>query len=368
MPSTIFEFFSAGVLAPHAICLLWRKDLIAIHGASDLLIALSYFAIPALIVKGARFRPDLIDKRVAVLFALFITACGISHLAGLLTLWFPYYGWQALIKLLTALISMVTVYQLWRLWPDLMALPSGEQLASAKAELLAQEKVVDVVEETNTKLQEFAYLAAHDLKAPLNTLRMITELMDPDDSRAEMEQNIVDLSAQARRMQRLIDDLLDYSKIGSTERCAEIVDTAAFFDDVLGLVSIPDGFTVSHDSDQPQLSFVKAETELILRNLISNSIEHHDQPEGTVHIALCSDQHQLSITVEDDGPGIPDKHKPLIFKQFYRIKGNKKSGSGMGLAAVARTVDIAKGAMSVDDRPGGGAVFRINLPNPEPAK
>jgi signal transduction histidine kinase len=367
MVSTVTDFFSAGVLAPHAICLLWRKDLIAVHGISDLLIALSYFAIPILILKGADFRPDLVNKRVAVLFALFITACGVSHLAGLLTLWFPYYGWQALVKLLTAIISLVTVYHLWRLWPGLMELPSSEQLAIAKADLIAQEKILGVAEETNTKLQEFAHLAAHDLSAPLNTLRVITELMDPADSEAEMRENIDDLNSQAQRMQRLIDDLLHYSKIGSTARDAELVDVASLIENVLGIIAVPEHFVVTCESDTPQILMVREEVEMILRNLISNSIKHHQGEKGKIHIVVGSSEQQITVSVADDGPGIPDKHKPLIFRQFYRIAGNKNKGSGMGLAAVARAVEVAKGTVSVQDRPSGGAVFSITLPTPDVA-
>ncbi len=364
MLSGITEFFSAGVLAPHAICLLWRKDLIAIHGVSDLLIALSYFAIPLLIVKGTRLRPDLIDRRVATLFAMFIMACGISHLAGLLTLWFPYYGWQALVKLLTAGVSMITVYNLWRLWPDLMRLPSSEQLASAKAELIAQEKIVELTEQSNAKLQEFAYTAAHDLRAPLNTLSVIIDLMEPDLPPSEIQDNTADMSSQINRMQTLIDDLLNYATIGTGEQQSEVVDVATVIADVLEVIDVPPAFDIHHETDSTELRVVRPEFELILRNVIKNAIIHHDQTSGTVEIRISHSNNQLIINIADDGPGIPDEHKQKIFNMFYRIKGvTKNAGSWMGLAAVARAVDSTGGTIQVLDRPDTkGALFRITLP------
>jgi signal transduction histidine kinase len=362
--SSISEFFSAGVLAPHAICLLWRKDLIAIHGFSDLLIALSYFAIPALIVKGTRLRPDLIDKRVATLFALFIMACGISHLGGLLTLWFPYYGWQALIKLMTAIISVITVYQLWRLWPDLMSLPSDDELTTVKTELIAQEKAVEIVEQSNNKLYEFAHLAAHDLRAPLSTLGMIVELMEPTDSEKETKQNIADMSTQVHRMQNLIDDLLHYATIGTSERQATEINISALINDVLDIIDVPESFVVRHECNQPHIVAVREELELILRNLISNAVRHHDQQTGNILIQIQCENQQLIIAVEDDGPGIPDDHKPKVLNRFYRINGNKGTGTGMGLAAVARAVESAGGSIAVTDSEHRGAAFNVTLPAP----
>ncbi len=127
---------------PHAVCLLWRPDLLIMHGVSDLLIATAYFTIPILIVKAVRARPDLMNGKVAWMFAAFIMACGLSHAAGLLTLWYPAYGFQGMIKVGTAGISVYTAIQLVRLLPDFIAMPSTAQYAESKAELISQGGII----------------------------------------------------------------------------------------------------------------------------------------------------------------------------------------------------------------------------------
>jgi hypothetical protein len=86
--------------------MLWRPDLVWIHAFSDLLIAVAYFSIPLALTEFVRRRRDLRFKWIFWMFAGFITACGLTHVAGLVTLWQPYYGAQGLIKAGTALISL----------------------------------------------------------------------------------------------------------------------------------------------------------------------------------------------------------------------------------------------------------------------
>lgn len=131
--------FGAASFVPHGVCLLWRPDLVALHAVSDVLIAAAYFAIPAAIWTFVKLRTDLRPehRRVAVLFSAFIMWCGMTHVAGLVTLWQPFYGAQALIKAATASVSVVTAFAVWPLLPKLLSLPSPSQLQAANARLTA---------------------------------------------------------------------------------------------------------------------------------------------------------------------------------------------------------------------------------------
>jgi PAS domain S-box-containing protein len=120
---------------PHGYCLLWRPDLVWVHAVSDLLIALAYFSIPLALVDFVRRRQDLQFKWIFWMFAAFITACGLTHVAGLVTLWQPYYGAQGLIKAWTALVSVGTAIAIWPLIPKAVALPSPIQLEAANDQL-----------------------------------------------------------------------------------------------------------------------------------------------------------------------------------------------------------------------------------------
>jgi PAS domain S-box-containing protein len=140
MEPILAYLFGAASFLPHGYCLLWRPDLVAMHVIGDGLTALAYFLIPGSILWFLHRRRDLepAHYRMAALFVAFILACALSHLAGLLTLWFPYYGLQGLIKVATALISLTTAAFIWRLMPSLLALPSPRELAVANGRLLAE--------------------------------------------------------------------------------------------------------------------------------------------------------------------------------------------------------------------------------------
>jgi len=132
--------FETARFIPHGVCLLWRPDLVALHVVSDAVIAASYFAIPIAIFVFARKRFDLEPehRRMALLFVAFITACGLTHVAGIVTLWWPLYGLQGLIKGLTAVISVLTAAALPMLVPRLLSLPSSKVLQAANDSLATE--------------------------------------------------------------------------------------------------------------------------------------------------------------------------------------------------------------------------------------
>ena len=140
MTAVLQWLFGTARFVPHGVCLLWRPDLVAIHAISDTLIALSYFAIPGAIWWFVKQRPDLAaeHRRIAILFAIFITACGLTHVAGVVTLWQPFYGAQALLKAVTAVVSLATALALPGLAPKLLSIPSAQALRTANDELQAE--------------------------------------------------------------------------------------------------------------------------------------------------------------------------------------------------------------------------------------
>jgi two-component sensor histidine kinase len=145
--------FGAASFIPHGVCLAWRPDLVAIHAISDLTVAAAYFAIPAVIATFVARRGDLTQghQRIAWLFAAFITLCGLTHVAGLVTLWAPFYGLQALVKAATAVVSVFTAVAVLPLLPQLIALPSPTAL---KAEVEARERAVAELEATRASLEQ----------------------------------------------------------------------------------------------------------------------------------------------------------------------------------------------------------------------
>lgn len=127
--SAIGEFLAASNLLPHGHCLFWRPDLLLLHVISDALIALAYFSIPLALIELLRRRKDLVFNQVFLLFAAFITACGLTHIFNLADIWFALYPLSGLMKAFTAFISLVTAVACWKLLPAVVALPSPKQLS-----------------------------------------------------------------------------------------------------------------------------------------------------------------------------------------------------------------------------------------------
>ena len=131
--------FDPSGLTPHGFCLLWQPWLIWLHAGSDTAISLAYFSIPLALAIFASRRRDLVFRPLFWLFTAFILLCGTGHAFNVLTLWYPAYGAEAVVKLLNAAVSVVTAVALWRLLPQALALASPGQLRDANEALRQSE-------------------------------------------------------------------------------------------------------------------------------------------------------------------------------------------------------------------------------------
>ncbi|PZQ63783.1 MAG: hypothetical protein DI570_07825 [Phenylobacterium zucineum] len=127
-------FFETQALSPHGICLLWRPELIWTHAISDALIGLAYFSIPLALGVFLYHRRDVRFSWAVWMFVAFIMLCGVTHFLMIWTLWKPDYGIEALVKAMTAAVSVVTAIALWPLLPKAIALPSTAKLEASLAE------------------------------------------------------------------------------------------------------------------------------------------------------------------------------------------------------------------------------------------
>lgn len=131
----MLDSLSSMTLIPHGYCLSWQPELIAALVIGNVLIALAYFTIPLVILKFIRLRPDIDFKNLHWLFAGFIVTCGVTHLLHVVELWYPVYYLEAVMDILTALISVIAAVVLWRLLPVIVGLPSSNALRAANEEL-----------------------------------------------------------------------------------------------------------------------------------------------------------------------------------------------------------------------------------------
>lgn len=122
----------------HGYCLLWQPWLVTLWAGSDLLIFISYMAIPLALLSVLRKRPDLKHRGLIALFAGFILLCGLTHALSIVTLWYPIYPFVGAVKLATGLVSAATAISLFRLVPALVAIPSPQKLNEVIGQLQAE--------------------------------------------------------------------------------------------------------------------------------------------------------------------------------------------------------------------------------------
>ncbi|MGZ8952896.1 MAG: hypothetical protein ACXW01_14760, partial [Methylobacter sp.] len=125
---SLIDLFGLKDLIPHGYCLSWSPVLLWLNVVSDLLITLSYYSIPLMLVYFIRRRKDLPYAGLAVMFACFIVACGTTHLLSAVTIWIPLYWLDGLLKGFTAIISVATAVLMLRVIPGALSVPSAAQL------------------------------------------------------------------------------------------------------------------------------------------------------------------------------------------------------------------------------------------------
>ena len=220
-----------------------------------------------------------------------------------------------------------------------------------RAQSVAEEKATELAR-SNTELEKFAYVASHDLKAPLRAIDNLSQWIEEDLADAltgESRENMGLLRGRVHRLESLLDDLLAYSRAGrkGTE-CVHV----CIKDLVEGIVSeldIPPGLAINVTADVPECETPRGPLEQIFRNLIGNAVKHHDRAEGTISVCVEDVGAHYEISVSDDGPGIPPDLQEKAFEMFQTLRPRDEvEGSGIGLAVVRKLVEWQGGRITID--------------------
>jgi len=230
----------------------------------------------------------------------------------------------------------------------------------------------EILEETNRELNQFAYVASHDLKEPLRTLRTFTGYLLKDIENKKWERVAQDaqyLEEAAQRMTLLVNDLLELTRITNVTCQMECVSS----DDVLDLVQ--KNLKAQIDEDDCFIEVLGTPLKLlgnknqlcqVLQNLISNAIKYHspnDRPTVKIVFEPSDDPHFGLIHVIDTGIGIADEHCSIIFLAFKKLhSANEYPGTGIGLAIVKKIVDMHGGTLKIQSALGKGSTFSLRLP------
>ncbi len=222
------------------------------------------------------------------------------------------------------------------------------------------ERHVRELERSNRELDDFAYVTSHDLKSPLRDVRNLVSWI-VEDAREHLppasSRHLALLDDRVARMERLLDDLLEYSRVGRALEVAREFTLREVFDEVVALQLPPEGFTVTLESTAPPLFTPRAPLAKVLRNLVGNALKHHDHAAGSIVVRAALVGERVAIRVTDDGPGIPEEFHERVFRMFHTLRSRDEvEGSGVGLAIVKKTVELFGGAVHVESEGRGTTV------------
>lgn len=401
----------------HGHCYLWRSDLVLLHSISDTLIAGSYFTIPLALYVLVYKRKDLEYQWMFVLFAVFIFSCGLTHLVAVYNIWNGAYYVSGILKALTAAVSMLTAALIWPLIPKALALPRPMELQAANEQLqgeiarrslseshlervrielerrvdelthtkerleqeierrrtleLQEREKTEALRRSNEDLEQFAFIASHDLREPLRKLMAFTQLLMTGkygQFNEKGDQFVRYIREAAERMDALLNSLLNYSRISSRPEDDEDIHLGQVVAEAckdLQLRIEESGASVQVD----ELCHVHGnavQLRQLMQNLLGNALKYRAPnvpPVIHIHSDVESQSGRCKVFVADNGIGFDMIYSEQIFDVFKRLHGRGEyEGTGMGLAICRKIVERHGGRITVESEEGKGTEFCFDLP------
>ena len=409
MPESLARLFSSTGFMPHGMCYQWQPDILTLHLVADSLIALAYFSIPFTLLYFVRRRKDLQFNWILVCFAVFIIACGATHLMEIWTIWQPVYWLSGAIKAITALASVPTAFLLVRLIPTALRWPSPSALQRVNSDLqleIAERKRAEAdVRHANDLLEtrvadrtrelEAAYLSlrqtqqasmqqerlralgrmasgiAHDINNALTPATLFAQsLLDHDtnlsaDARSDLaviQQSIADVTQTVTRIKEF------YRR--ETNTASAPVDIKALLGQVVELTrarwaDMPQARGVfidvrtEHTGHVPAIMGVQGEIRDAVTNLVFNSVDAMPSG-GALTLRSYATQHHVTVEVCDTGVGMTEEVRAQCLDPFFTTKGDR--GTGLGLAMVYGMAERHGATIEIDSETGAGTVVRLVFP------
>jgi signal transduction histidine kinase len=389
--------FDTAALTPHGYCLSWEPGLIALHVVSDGLITASYYSIPLAIALLLLRRGDVAFSWMAWLFAIFIMACGTTHLMGIWTLWYPDYLTDGMVKAVTAVASVMTAVALWPLLPRLVAVPSPGLLLQANERLTQQiaerdaavtalrvetaerERAEGMLRQSQ-KMEAVGQLTggvAHDFNNLLQVIQANLEavsarLAEDDPQRRHIERALAGTERGAALTQQLLAFARRQSLRPMAFDVAERITASAEMLRGMLAVEIAVETQSAHDLWMAEADPHQLETALLNlainardampnggRLMISASNARLDAA-ATAGLADVEAGDYVRIAVSDTGTGMTSEVREAAFEPFFTTKPIGQ-GSGLGLSQVYGFVKQSRGHITLDSMPGEGTTVALYL-------
>jgi len=258
---------------------------------------------------------------------------------------------------------------------------SAEQVAALKSLAL---QVVDKIElkrkiaklekanhelmNSNVLIQKFASMAAHDIKNPLSSMLLTSQLLRASTEKLGDERSLklIDINiTSTRTLLSLVDEMLEYSKSpGSLIARKQKINLGTLFDRLKNLVQVPSNFRIDFHSPLTEIFYSVIAIEQILLNLISNAIRYNDKAEGKVIVSILDVDNHYMLEVADNGVGIAAEFHQQIFSANFTLNQAdrfEQKGTGIGLSTVKDLVNVLNGDIQLKSQLGAGSVFTVRF-------
>ena len=223
------------------------------------------------------------------------------------------------------------------------------------------------LEFVNKELKDFAYIVSHDLKAPLRGINQLSGWLAQDyaDVIDESGKELIQLlMSRVKRMDRLIDGILAYSRAGRIPSGVELIDLAPLIREVIKSLMPPENVNIELETPFPTVSGNATQFVQIFQNLLSNALKFMDKPNGNIRLGCRDEQSRWTFWVADNGPGIAAEHYEKVFQIFQTLRSadENSQSTGVGLTIVKKIVESSGGKIWIESRVGEGSTFWWTYP------
>lgn len=229
-----------------------------------------------------------------------------------------------------------------------------------------RERLIGALARSNKELDQFAYVASHDLKAPLRGIANLSQWIEEDLGESippDVSEKMTLVRGRVQRLESLIDGILQYSRAGRARDAIEMVDVGALVKDVVELLAPPPEITVTIEPGMPTIRTERTPLQQVFMNLINNAIKYNKRPGARITVSSRDAGHMYAFSVADNGPGIEKEYHDRIFGIFQTLESRDRvEGTGIGLSVVKKTVELHGGSVTVQSALDEGATFTFEWP------
>jgi len=361
----IVKSFVQSGFEPSGDTYLWRPEILWSNVIGDAVIAFSFFIIPIGLWYFVHKRKIVRGRPIFILFASFILLCGVSHVLDIISVWYPVYWLQSLVKVSTGVVSLFAAAVLIYHVPVLLKIPSVSQMASANEELKLK---TDKLKAQNEFLRNLAYATYHDLREPIRGMAINSQVLMSrynGNMNEEMREIVKHISNESKRMFSTVDAILKLTFMESEKYKLESVDLNSVLQKTVTRLSqqIKANKAAIIPENLPMVQGNENLLCILFENVIANSIYFRSAQIPEITIDAFDEGRNYKITISDNGTGFNNEYRNQVFEMFKTL-GNSAvyRGPGLGLAMSRRIAHIHRGNISADSAEGRGTTITIILP------